>query len=81
MYSTYDSLDIDNISSALSEFQKGYNESLLLTELLSIQYKNIPSDEIGELVSKEVDKKASLFRSMVAKYEKGQKGMAKNESN
>lgn len=81
LYSTYDSLDIDNISSALSEFQKGYNESLLLTELLSIQYKNIPSDEIGELVSKEIDKKASLFRSMVAKYEKGQKRMVKNESN
>lgn len=81
LYNTYDSLNIDNFSSALTEFQKGYNESLLLTELLSIQYKNIPSDEIGELVSKEIDKKASLFRSMVAKYEKGQKRMVKNESN
>lgn len=81
LYNTYDSLNIDNISSVLTEFQKGYNESLLLTELLSIQYKNIPSDEIGELVSKEIDGKASLFRSMVAKYEKGQKKMVKNESN
>lgn len=72
LYSTYDSLSNDNYSSALTEFQNSYNKSLLLPELLSTKYKTIPL-EISALVINEIDRKTSLFRSMVAKHDKERK--------
>ena len=66
----HDTLNNDNYSFVLSEYQKAYNESLMLTETLSVKYKEIPSDDIGELVLKEIERKTSLFRSQVARYDK-----------
>ena len=66
----HDTLNNDNYSFVLSEYQKAYNESLMLTETLSVKYKEIPSDDIGELVLKEIERKTCLFRSQVARYDK-----------
>ena len=66
----HDSLNDENYSSVMSEYKVAANETLMLTETLSAKYKEIPVDDIGELVLKELEKKTALLQSQVAKYEK-----------
>ena len=66
----HDSINSENYASVWTEYQRAATETLLLTETLSAKYKEIPVDDIGELVLKELEKKTALLRSQVAKYEK-----------